>query len=78
MLLFSIGEASLNNICTMKNIPRIFELDYEILVNFANSSLIGVNVNSECLGMTECFLYCKVSSDPLRYLRLFVGDKSTQ
>ncbi|MCI28904.1 cytochrome P450, partial [Trifolium medium] len=42
-------------------------------VNFAKSSVIGVNVNIDLLGVAERFLHCRVGLLPLMYLGLPVG-----
>jgi hypothetical protein len=42
-------------------------------VNFWKSSLIGVNVSDEFLGMASNFLHCRIGNTPFKYLGLPVG-----
>ncbi|GAU48545.1 hypothetical protein TSUD_99510 [Trifolium subterraneum] len=67
------GEASMDNLWSLKSILRSFELASGLRVNFSKSSIMGVNVNTEFLGMAERFLHCRVGSIPFTYLGLPVG-----
>jgi hypothetical protein len=69
-----LGEPSVQNLWTIKTILRCFELASVLKVNFFKSSIMGVNVNSEFLGLAERFLHCNVGSIPFIYLGLPVGD----
>ncbi|GAU48842.1 hypothetical protein TSUD_186170 [Trifolium subterraneum] len=68
-----IGEASMENIWSLNAILRSFELVSDLKVNFYKSSIMGVNVNSEFLGVAEKFLHCKIEYIPFIYLGLPVG-----
>ncbi|GAU22757.1 hypothetical protein TSUD_129690 [Trifolium subterraneum] len=70
---FFIGEATVANLWTLKAILRSFELASGLKVNFAKSSIIGVNVSNDLLGVAERFLHCRVGSLPFMYLGLLVG-----
>jgi hypothetical protein len=48
----------------------------DLKVNFAKSSVIGVNVRTDFLNFAERFLYCSVGSILFTYLRLPVGAKT--
>jgi hypothetical protein len=68
-----IGEASLNNLWTLKAILRGFELASGLKVNFWKSSLIGVNVDNSFLELASTFLNCRRGELPFNYLGLPVG-----
>lgn len=68
-----IGEATVANLWTLKAILRSFELVSGLKVNFTKSSVMGVNVSSDFLGVAERFLHCRVGSLPFKYLGLPVG-----
>jgi hypothetical protein len=68
-----IGEASMGNLWSLKAILRSFELASGLKVNFSKSSIIGVNVSTEFLGVAERFLHYKIGSVPFTYLGLPVG-----
>lgn len=68
------GEASTKNLWAMKTITRSFNLVSSLRVNFAKSSLIGVNFSEEFLTMDARFLNCKRESLPFKYLKLPVGE----
>jgi hypothetical protein len=65
-----IGEASMENLWTLKAILRGFELASGLKVNFGKSSLIGVNVNNNFMEEGCSFLNCKRSVIPFSYLGL--------
>ncbi|GAU49947.1 hypothetical protein TSUD_408420 [Trifolium subterraneum] len=65
-----IGEATMANLWTLKAILRSFELASGLKVNFAKSSIIGVNVSNDLLGVAERFLHCRVGSLPFMYVSL--------
>jgi hypothetical protein len=52
-----IGEATVANLWTLKAILRSFELASGLKVNFTKSSVMGINVCSDFLGMAERFLH---------------------
>ncbi|MCH88112.1 LINE-1 reverse transcriptase like [Trifolium medium] len=68
-----LGEASVENLWTLKMILRCFELASGLKVNFAKSSVMGVNVSADFLNVAERFLHCSVGSIPFSYLGLPVG-----
>ncbi|GAU38711.1 hypothetical protein TSUD_396390 [Trifolium subterraneum] len=68
-----IGEANVANLWTLKAILQSFELASGLKVNFAKSSVMGVNVSSNFLGVAERFLHCRVGALPFMYLGLPVG-----
>jgi hypothetical protein len=71
-----IGEASIENLWTLKALLRGFELVSGLKVNFHKSCLLGTNVSTEFLGMASTFLNCKVGSFPFMYLGLPVGARA--
>jgi hypothetical protein len=68
-----VGEATLENIWTLKAILRGFELSSGLKVNFSKSSLMGVNVPTIFMDMACNFLNCKRGALPFMYLGLPVG-----
>jgi hypothetical protein len=68
-----IGEASVENLWTIKAILRGFEMASGLRVNFFKSCLMGVNVSSDFLGMASDFLNCRIGQVPFNYLGLPVG-----
>ncbi|GAU44056.1 hypothetical protein TSUD_399540 [Trifolium subterraneum] len=58
---------------SLKAILRSFELASGLRVNFSKSSIMGVNVSTEFLGVAERFLHCRVGSIPFTYLGLPIG-----
>ncbi|MCI36368.1 RNA-directed DNA polymerase (Reverse transcriptase), partial [Trifolium medium] len=68
-----IGEASLQNLWTLKAILCDFEMASGLKINFWKSCLFGVNVSDEFLAMGCTFLNCKRGSVPFKYLGLPVG-----
>jgi hypothetical protein len=68
-----IGEATMENMWTLKAILRGFELASGLRVNFWKSCLMGVNVSSQFLDMACHFLNCKHGAIPFSYLGLPVG-----
>jgi hypothetical protein len=68
-----IGEATTENLWTLKAILRGFELASGLKVNFRKSCLIGVNVHNSFMESACNFLNCKHGSIPFWYLGLPVG-----
>jgi hypothetical protein len=68
-----IGEASVNNLWTLKAILRGFELASGLKVNFWKSALIGINVPTPFMEMACTFLNCRLGSLPFKYLGLPIG-----
>ncbi|GAU34179.1 hypothetical protein TSUD_162800 [Trifolium subterraneum] len=68
-----IGEASIENLWTMKAILRGFELASGLRVNFWKSCLIGVNVRDDFMELACTFLNCIQGFVPFKYLGLPVG-----
>ncbi|MCH82363.1 LINE-1 reverse transcriptase like [Trifolium medium] len=68
-----IGEASVDNLWTMKALLRGFELASGLKVNFWKSCLIGINVGDSFMDMACTFLNCIRGGLPFKYLGLPVG-----
>jgi hypothetical protein len=68
-----VGEATIENLWTLKAILRGFEMASGLKVNFWKSRLMGVNVSQEFMTVASAFLNCKTSSIPFIYLGLPVG-----
>ncbi|MCH79404.1 LINE-1 reverse transcriptase like [Trifolium medium] len=68
-----IGEASVQNLWTIKAILRGFHMVSGLKVNFWKSCLMGVNVPSEFLDLACSFLNCRQGVIPFKYLGLPVG-----
>jgi hypothetical protein len=68
-----IGEASIDNLWSLKSILRGFELVSGLKVNFWKSSLMGVNVPPDFLRLASVFLNCRVGTIPFKYLGLPIG-----
>ncbi|MCH86251.1 ribonuclease H protein [Trifolium medium] len=69
-----IGEASIENLWTLKAMLRGFEMASGLKVNFWKSGLSGVNVNSTFLEMACNFLNCRRGTIPFKYLGLPIGE----
>jgi len=59
-----------------KTILRCFELVLNLRVNFANSCIMGINVDASFLGMAANFLHYSTGSFPLKYMALPNGANS--
>ncbi|RHN54844.1 putative RNA-directed DNA polymerase [Medicago truncatula] len=68
-----IGEASVDNLWTLKALLRGFEMASGLRVNFAKSCLIGVNVGREFMDAACNFMNCREGALPFKYLGLPVG-----
>ncbi|GAU23391.1 hypothetical protein TSUD_334390 [Trifolium subterraneum] len=68
-----IGEASVENLWTLKAILRGFELASGLRVNFWKSCLMGVNVSNNFMEVACTFLNCIRGGVPFKYLGLPVG-----
>jgi hypothetical protein len=68
-----IGEASVDNLWTLKAILRGFEMTSGLKINFWKSSLMGINVSNDFMRLASTFLNCRVSSLSFKYLGLPVG-----
>jgi hypothetical protein len=68
-----IGEASVENLWTLKALLHGFEMASGLKVNFWKSCPIGVNVSEDFLLMATKFLNCRRGSIPFKYLGLPVG-----
>ncbi|KAK2415745.1 hypothetical protein QL285_038202 [Trifolium repens] len=68
-----IGDASVENLWTLKAILGGFEMASGLKVNFLKSCLIGVNVISSFMEMACTFLNCREGSIPFKYLGLPIG-----
>ncbi|KAF1866830.1 hypothetical protein Lal_00018216 [Lupinus albus] len=69
-----IGDCSDQNIWVMKSILKLFELSYELKINFAKCNLRGLNVDDALMMKISSYLRCKVSSESFSYLGIPVGD----
>jgi hypothetical protein len=68
-----IGEATVDNLWTLKAILRGFEMAFGLKVNFWKSGLIGLNVPPTFMEMATTFLNCRFGSLPFKYLGLPIG-----
>ncbi|WJX49459.1 hypothetical protein P8452_35893 [Trifolium repens] len=68
-----IGEASVENLWSLKAILRGFERASGLKVNFWKSSLMGIHVENNFMEMASTFLNCIRGSIPFKYLGLPVG-----
>jgi hypothetical protein len=68
-----IGEASIQNLWTIKAILRGFYLASGLKVNFGKSCLMGVNVRNDFVELACTFLNCRHGEVPFKYLGLPVG-----
>jgi hypothetical protein len=68
-----IGEASVENLWTLKAILKGFEFASGLKVNFLKSSIIGINVENHFMDMACTFLNCSSGVVPFKYLGLPVG-----
>ncbi|WJX96105.1 hypothetical protein P8452_77351 [Trifolium repens] len=68
-----IGDASIDNLWTLKAILRGFELASGLKVNFWKSCLVGVNVSDTFMEVACSFLNSIKGSLPFKYLGLPVG-----
>jgi hypothetical protein len=68
-----LGDASMDNLWTLKAILRGFELTSGLKVNFWKSCLMGINVSPLFMDMACNFLKCKRGSILFSYLGLPVG-----
>jgi hypothetical protein len=68
-----IGEASIQNLWTIKSILRGFHMASGLKVNFGKSCLMGVNVRNDFVELACTFLNCRHGEVPFKYLGLPVG-----
>jgi hypothetical protein len=68
-----IGDASVQNLWTIKSILRGFHMVSGLKVNFGKSCLMGVNVRTEFVELACTFLNCRHGEVPFKYLGLPVG-----
>jgi hypothetical protein len=68
-----IGEATVENLWTLKAVLRGYEMVSGLKVNFWKSCVMGINVPEDFLGMASNFLNCRIGSIPFKYLLLPVG-----
>jgi hypothetical protein len=68
-----IGEATIDNLWTIKAVLRGFEMASGLKANFWKSSLMGVNVPNDFMEMASMFLNCRLGHVPFKYLGLPVG-----
>jgi hypothetical protein len=68
-----IGEASVDNLWTLKAVLRGFEMASGLKVNFWKSCIMGINVTNDFLELASGFLNCRIGNIPFKYLGLPVG-----
>jgi len=68
-----IGEATVDNLWTLKAVLRGFEMASGLKVHFYKSCLMGINVPTEFMNMACDFLNCSEGLLPFKYLGLPVG-----
>lgn len=68
-----MGEASVQNVITMKSVLRLFELASRLKINFLKSSCGGVAVQGDSLCRYISMLNCRSMNLPFSYLGLIVG-----
>jgi hypothetical protein len=59
-----IGEASVENLWSLKAILRGFEMASDLKVNFWKSNILGVNVSQNFMRLASVFLNCRVGNIP--------------
>lgn len=68
-----VGEASLDNLWTMKSVFRRFELVSSLKVNFKKTRLIGINVDEEFIFSAADFLNYKIRGLSFKHPGLQIG-----
>lgn len=68
-----LGQATWDNLWSIKTILRSFELVSGLKVNFHKSKLIGINVSEVFLGYASTFLHCRTETTPFKFLGIPVG-----
>lgn len=68
-----IGEATEENLWSVKAVLRCFELAFGLRVNYHKSCVIGVNISDDFLQVASNFLNCKSGCLPFKYLGIQVG-----
>ena len=67
------GEASMENVRTIKAILRAFELASGLKINFAKSSCGAFGVSDLWISDAANYLHCSLMSFPFNYLGLPIG-----
>lgn len=67
------GEASWGNAWARKCILQNFELASGLKINYAKSSLVGLNTNEGVLNSCADMLMCRTASTPFKYLGIPMG-----
>lgn len=70
-----VGNATIQNVQTLKCVLRCFELISGLKVNFHKSKLAGVAVDRDCLGRFAAILHCKLMTILFVYLGIPVGGR---
>jgi len=65
-----IGEATINNLWTLKALLRGFKIVSGLKVNFHKSCLLGVNVSPNFMNMESSFINCNLGNFLFMYLGL--------
>jgi hypothetical protein len=68
-----IGDASVENLWSLKAILRGFERASGLKVNFWKSSFMGINVDDDFMELASNFLNCMRGGIPFKYLGVPVG-----
>lgn len=67
------GDASMQNILTLKSILRCYEMASGLRVNFFKSNITGLNMERRITQVFADMLNCKMMEIPFTYLGLPVG-----
>ncbi|GJV80075.1 RNA-directed DNA polymerase, eukaryota [Tanacetum coccineum] len=73
-----IGEWNSSNIKTVAKVLNCFYLVFSLKINFHESKLIGVGVNSNEVESIANLVGCSTFSSPFKYLGVIVGDNMSR
>lgn len=68
-----VADSTIENLWSIREIFRSFELASRIRVSFFKSLLIWINVDSSFLSSACYLIHCGLSSLPFKYFGLIVG-----
>lgn len=71
-----MGEKSWANIKAIKSIILLFELTYELNINFHKNLLVGINVNDSWLEEAVAVLHSRVIDTHFNYFCMFIKNNS--
>ncbi|XP_058733400.1 uncharacterized protein LOC131605010 [Vicia villosa] len=69
-----LGEASSDNLWSLKVLLRGFEQISSLKINFSKSNVFGVNIGDWLMNSTTSFLACKKGIIPFSFLGIVVGE----